>query len=53
MVYDTQIWEGGAYFSRAGRGRAHAGCRIHVENRAMTGSRIGWVIGPEDVYYHG
>ena len=48
-VYDTQVWEGRHLSPRALPGMAE---RVLVvgsmsKSHAMTGSRIGWVIGPE------
>jgi arginine:pyruvate transaminase len=48
-VYDTQVWEGAHLSPRALPGMAE---RVLVvgsmsKSHAMTGSRIGWIVGPE------
>ncbi len=50
-VYDTQIWEGSHLSIRAMDGMAE---RVLVvgsmsKSHAMTGSRCGWIVGPEQV----
>lgn len=49
-VYDSQVWEGDHVSPRALPGMAE---RVLVigsmsKSHAMTGSRIGWVVGPQD-----
>jgi arginine:pyruvate transaminase len=49
-VYDSQVWEGRHLSPRALEGMAE---RVLVvgsmsKSHAMTGSRVGWVVGPED-----
>ncbi len=53
-VYDTQIWRGEHLSPRALPGMAE---RVLVvgsmsKSHAMTGSRIGWIIGPEEAIAH-
>jgi len=53
-VYDTQIWEGAHISPRSLEGM---GDRTFVvgsmsKSHAMTGSRIGWLIGPKDAISH-
>ncbi len=53
-VYDTQVWQGRHISPRSLPGMAE---RVLVvgsmsKSHAMTGSRIGWVIGPEAVIEH-
>jgi arginine:pyruvate transaminase len=49
-VYDTQLWEGAHISPRALPGMAERTLVIGSmsKSHAMTGSRIGWVVGPED-----
>lgn len=49
-VYDTQIWEGEALSPRALPGMAERTLSVGSlsKSHAMTGSRIGWVVGPEE-----
>ncbi|SLN29742.1 Arginine--pyruvate transaminase AruH [Roseivivax jejudonensis] len=49
-VYDTQIWEGTHLSPRALPGMAARTLVIGSMSKghAMTGSRIGWVVGPDD-----
>ncbi|KIN76766.1 Aspartate aminotransferase [Sulfitobacter mediterraneus KCTC 32188] len=50
-VYDTQIWEGEHISPRALPGMAERTLVVGSmsKSHAMTGSRCGWIIGPEDV----
>jgi arginine:pyruvate transaminase len=49
-VYDTQIWDGAHLSPRALPGMADRTLAIGSmsKSHAMTGSRIGWIVGPED-----
>ncbi|WP_299416396.1 pyridoxal phosphate-dependent aminotransferase [uncultured Sulfitobacter sp.] len=53
-VYDTQIWEGTHISPRALEGMAERTLVVGSmsKSHAMTGSRIGWVVGPEDIVQH-
>ncbi|MEM1374081.1 MAG: pyridoxal phosphate-dependent aminotransferase [Pseudomonadota bacterium] len=53
-VYDTQIWEGTHLSPRALPGMAERTLVIGSmsKSHAMTGSRVGWIVGPEDVVAH-
>ncbi|KEJ89536.1 pyridoxal phosphate-dependent aminotransferase [Sulfitobacter donghicola] len=53
-VYDTQIWEGEHISPRALEGMAERTLVVGSmsKSHAMTGSRIGWVIGPEEMVEH-
>ena len=53
-VYDTQVWEGSHLSPRALPGMAERTLVIGSmsKSHAMTGSRIGWVVGPEAVVDH-
>lgn len=53
-VYDTQIWEGEHLSPRALPDMAERTlvCGSMSKSHAMTGSRIGWVIGPEEIVTH-
>ncbi|MCL4156263.1 UNVERIFIED_CONTAM: hypothetical protein GTU68_033878, partial [Idotea baltica] len=53
-VYDTQIWEGEHISPRALEGMAERTLVVGSmsKSHAMTGSRIGWVIGPEHIVEH-
>lgn len=53
-VYDTQVWEGTHLSPRALPGMAERTLVVGSmsKSHAMTGSRCGWVIGPEDVIEH-
>ncbi|MBZ8118550.1 aminotransferase class I/II-fold pyridoxal phosphate-dependent enzyme [Roseovarius sp. LXJ103] len=50
-VYDTQVWTGAHKSPRALPGMAERTLVVGSmsKSHAMTGSRIGWLIGPEDV----
>ncbi len=50
-VYDTQVWEGSHISPRALPGMAERTLVIGSmsKSHAMTGSRIGWIVGPEEV----
>ncbi|MCZ4354174.1 aminotransferase class I/II-fold pyridoxal phosphate-dependent enzyme [Roseovarius aestuarii] len=49
-VYDTQIWQGAHLSPRSLTGMADRTMVVGSmsKSHAMTGSRIGWIIGPED-----
>ncbi|MGC3936717.1 pyridoxal phosphate-dependent aminotransferase [Roseobacter sp. EG26] len=49
-VYDTQVWEGRHLSPRALPGMAERTLVVGSmsKSHAMTGSRCGWIIGPED-----
>ncbi len=53
-VYDTQIWEGAHLSPRALPGMAARTLVVGSmsKSHAMTGSRVGWVVGPEAVVEH-
>lgn len=53
-VYDTQVWEGAHLSPRALPGMDARTLVVGSmsKSHAMTGSRCGWVIGPEDVIAH-
>ncbi|MEL6466127.1 MAG: pyridoxal phosphate-dependent aminotransferase [Pseudomonadota bacterium] len=53
-VYDTQVWEGAHTSPRALPGMVERTLVIGSmsKSHAMTGSRCGWVIGPEEVIAH-
>lgn len=53
-VYDTQIWNGTHLSPRALPGMADRTLVVGSmsKSHAMTGSRCGWVIGPEEVIDH-
>jgi arginine:pyruvate transaminase len=53
-VYDTQVWEGTHVSPRALPGMAGRTLVIGSmsKSHAMTGSRCGWIIGPEDAIRH-
>ena len=53
-VYDTQVWEGAHLSPRALPGMAERTLVVGSmsKSHAMTGSRCGWVIGPEEVIAH-
>ncbi|MEP4067535.1 aminotransferase class I/II-fold pyridoxal phosphate-dependent enzyme [Sulfitobacter sp.] len=53
-VYDTQIWEGAHLSPRALDGMAERTLVVGSmsKSHAMTGSRIGWIVGPEDMIEH-
>ncbi len=53
-VYDTQVWEGAHLSPRALPGMAERTLVIGSmsKSHAMTGSRCGWVVGPEEVVGH-
>ena len=50
-VYDTQVWEGHHLSPRAlpGMGARTLVVGSMSKSHAMTGSRLGWVVGPPDV----
>ncbi len=50
-VYDTQVWEGRHLSPRALPGMAERTLVIGSmsKSHAMTGSRIGWIVGPEEI----
>ncbi len=53
-VYDTQIWEGTHLSPRALPGMAERTLVVGSmsKSHAMTGSRIGWIVGPEAMIEH-
>ncbi len=53
-VYDTQVWEGTHLSPRALPGMAERTLVVGSmsKSHAMTGSRIGWIVGPEDIVDH-
>lgn len=53
-VYDTQVWEGAHLSPRALPGMAERTLVVGSmsKSHAMTGSRVGWLIGPEVVIGH-
>jgi len=53
-VYDTQVWEGTHISPRALPGMAERTLVVGSmsKSHAMTGSRIGWIVGPEPVIAH-
>jgi len=53
-VYDTQIWNGAHLSPRALPGMAKRTLVVGSmsKSHAMTGSRIGWIVGPADVIDH-
>lgn len=50
-VYDTQIWQGGHLSPRGLQDMAERTivCGSLSKSHAMTGSRMGWIVGPEEV----
>lgn len=53
-VYDTQIWEGRHLSPRALPGMAERTLVVGSmsKSHAMTGSRCGWIVGPEEAISH-
>ncbi len=53
-VYDTQVWHGHHLSPRALPGMAERTLVIGSmsKSHAMTGSRIGWIVGPEEAVGH-
>ena len=53
-VYDTQIWQGAHISPRALDGMAERTLVIGSmsKSHAMTGSRVGWIIGPREAIAH-
>tara|TARA_R110002072_G_scaffold302139_1_gene484129 strand:- start:3891 stop:5069 length:1179 start_codon:yes stop_codon:yes gene_type:complete len=53
-VYDTQVWEGTHISPRALPGMADRTLVVGSmsKSHAMTGSRCGWIVGPEDMIEH-
>ncbi|MCE8538366.1 pyridoxal phosphate-dependent aminotransferase [Ruegeria pomeroyi] len=53
-VYDTQIWEGAHLSPRALPGMAERTLVVGSmsKSHAMTGSRCGWIVGPEEAISH-
>ena len=53
-VYDTQIWEGTHISPRSLEGMAERTLVVGSmsKSHAMTGSRIGWIVGPEHIVEH-
>ena len=53
-VYDSQVWEGEHISPRALPGMAERTLVVGSmsKSHAMTGSRVGWIVGPEAVVAH-
>ena len=53
-VYDTQVWDGAHISPRSLTGMVERTLVVGSmsKSHAMTGSRCGWVVGPEDVISH-
>ncbi len=53
-VYDTQVWEGEHLSPRALTGMADRTLVVGSmsKSHAMTGSRCGWIVGPQDAIDH-
>ncbi|MCE8009302.1 pyridoxal phosphate-dependent aminotransferase [Aestuariivita sp.] len=53
-VYDTQVWEGTHLSPRALPGMAERTLVVGSmsKSHAMTGSRVGWIVGPETAVDH-
>ncbi|WP_050602360.1 pyridoxal phosphate-dependent aminotransferase [Ruegeria sp. 6PALISEP08] len=53
-VYDTQVWEGEHLSPRVLQGMADRTLVVGSmsKSHAMTGSRCGWIVGPEEVIDH-
>jgi len=53
-VYDTQVWDGTHMSPRSLPGMADRTLVVGSmsKSHAMTGSRVGWVVGPEEVIDH-
>jgi arginine:pyruvate transaminase len=53
-VYDTQVWEGAHLSPRALPGMAARTLVVGSmsKSHAMTGSRCGWIVGPEPIIAH-
>ncbi len=53
-VYDTQIWEGEHISPRALPGMTERTLVVGSmsKSHAMTGSRCGWIVGPEEIIEH-
>src|SRR5690606_25134244 len=53
-VYDTQVWQGAHLSPRALPGMAERTLVIGSlsKSHAMTGSRVGWIVGPADAITH-
>ncbi|WP_170759878.1 pyridoxal phosphate-dependent aminotransferase [Ruegeria lacuscaerulensis] len=53
-VYDTQVWDGVHISPRTLPGMAERTLVVGSmsKSHAMTGSRCGWIVGPEDVITH-
>jgi arginine:pyruvate transaminase len=53
-VYDTQVWQGAHLSPRALPGMADRTLVVGSmsKSHAMTGSRCGWIVGPEEVIDH-
>ena len=53
-VYDTQVWNGRHISPRALRGMSDRTLVVGSmsKSHAMTGSRVGWLVGPEEAIAH-
>ncbi|PTX56081.1 arginine:pyruvate transaminase [Litoreibacter ponti] len=53
-VYDTQVWSGTHLSPRALPGMAERTLVVGSmsKSHAMTGSRVGWIVGPQEVIAH-
>ena len=53
-VYDTQVWDGDHLSPRALPGMAKRTLVVGSmsKSHAMTGSRVGWLVGPEEIIAH-
>lgn len=53
-VYDTQVWEGAHHSPRQlpGMGERTLVIGSLSKSHAMTGSRLGWIVGPEEAIGH-
>lgn len=53
-VYDTQVWQGTHHSPRALKGMSERTLVVGSmsKSHAMTGSRVGWIIGPAEAIAH-
>ena len=53
-VYDTQVWDGAHISPRALEGMAERTLVVGSmsKSHAMTGSRVGWIVGPSEIVEH-